>query len=294
VHFYKKIATFRNWLVTFIHIFRLRHEHKVSSLEIKHFIRINSVKKNATLQEQRSAEDFLDTISQKLQPKFSYELKRFGSENDGGYLLAPFTNEAHFLLSGGVAGNIDFEKEIASFGIPVHTYDPTVKDLTECKSTIRHHSVALEWEPTQFTKSINLSTALSIFTADMIETKDGILKLDIEGSEWGLLEKCEAQLEFFQQICVEFHDFYRSSDENFRASALNCLDRILLSHTPVSLHSNNYSTLLSFGHAIIADVVEVTFVRTDLLDKLKHTDFRLSTPNNSDMLDYPITPVRLI
>ena len=57
------------------------------------------------------------------------ELRRFGSSNDGGYLMIDDLNHSDFLISMGVADDVNFERDVVGKIAGVHLYDNSIDQL---------------------------------------------------------------------------------------------------------------------------------------------------------------------
>ena len=88
--------------------------------------------------------------------------------------------------------------------------------------------------------------------------------MDIEGSEWSVLDSLkEDSLQMFDQILVEFHDFARIPEYNFRETATRVLEKLNLHHTPIHVHANNCSRIYKLPHFYFSNIMEISYVKTD-------------------------------
>jgi FkbM family methyltransferase len=133
------------------------------------------------------------------------------------------------IYSGGVGEDITFEQElIRRFGVKIHIFDPS----PVAKRTIAlANSDHLLFRPIGLSASDNGSFVVGGGTADRTWLRAGgsgnvpcttiprematnghssidLLKIDIEGFEYEVLENCFAERIPIKQICVEFHDFF--------------------------------------------------------------------------------------
>ncbi|HYK38222.1 FkbM family methyltransferase [Alloacidobacterium sp.] len=133
------------------------------------------------------------------------------------------------IYSGGVGGDVTFEQElIRRFGVEVHIFDPS----PIARNTIAQaHSEHLHFEPIGLSGSKEAKFSVGGGSDDKVWFKAGdgdaatctslpqemeknghhsidLLKIDIEGFEYEVLECCLAQDIPIKQICVEFHDFF--------------------------------------------------------------------------------------
>ena len=133
------------------------------------------------------------------------------------------------IYSGGVGEDISFEQElIRRFGVNIHIFDP---------SPVAAHTIALAksghllFKPIGLSSSTTGSFSIGGGTDENTWFKAGegsglpctnllqemetnrhsfidLLKIDIEGFEYEVLESCFAMSIPIKQICVEFHDFF--------------------------------------------------------------------------------------
>jgi FkbM family methyltransferase len=133
------------------------------------------------------------------------------------------------IYSGGVGEDITFERElIRRFGVKIHIFDPSpVATDTIALANTAH----LLFRPVGLAASAKANFSIGGGTASSSWLKAGgsdtlpcttieremksnrhdfidLLKIDIEGFEYEVLESCLSQGILINQICVEFHDFF--------------------------------------------------------------------------------------
>jgi FkbM family methyltransferase len=133
------------------------------------------------------------------------------------------------IYSGGVGGDISFEEElIRRFGVRVHIFDPSEIALRTIEQANNDH---LLFHPVGLAASTQANVSVGGGEGDKTWLKAGglgnilcttlpaelkknghtsidLLKIDIEGFEYEVLENCLSAHIPIKQICVEFHDFY--------------------------------------------------------------------------------------
>jgi len=215
-----------------------------------------------------------------LQP-FNYDnLVRRGSTNDGGYLL-PSDISAQFLISLGLGDDWKFEldlikhKQVSKFIVFDHsvTLLNLIKILINRKRKFKafiYRTIVLIRYFRDFTflrkphvkkkitkygsienfGEISLNEIFQEFVADSKSTV--ILKIDIEGSEFDIIEQV---IEFSSQtlvLIIEFHEILKQKDK-FKNSLELLKSKFSLIHT----HVNNYGEIDEFS---IPNVCEFTFI----------------------------------
>jgi FkbM family methyltransferase len=149
--------------------------------------------------------------------------------------LAPWTivtrgiNPDAVIYSGGVGEGITFEEElIRRFGVKIHIFDPSpvavrtialvnsdrllFKPVGLAASTAASFSIGGGTDSSTWLKAGGMERlpCTSIAREMEVNGHDSIdlLKIDIEGFEYEVLESCLAKGIPIKQICVEFHDFF--------------------------------------------------------------------------------------
>ena len=239
---------------------------------------------------------------------FNYDnLIRRGSTNDGGYLL-PSDISAQFLISLGLGDNWKFEldliknKQVSKFIVFDHTVTllNLLKILIKRKRKLKafiYRAVVLIRYFRDFTflrkphikkkitkygsmenfREISLSEIFKEFIVDPKSTV--ILKIDIEGSEFDIVEQI---IEFSSQtlvLIIEFHEILKQKDK-FKSSLELIKSKFSLIHT----HMNNYGEIDEFS---IPDVCEFTFINHNM-----HSENRKVSRLPRVGIDSPSTPGR--
>ena len=133
------------------------------------------------------------------------------------------------IYSGGVGEDITFEQElIRRFGVKIHIFDPSPVAVRTIALANNDH---LLFRPVGLSASANGSFSIGGGAGDSTWFKAGgsgslpctslaremetnehtsidLLKIDIEGFEYEVLESCLAERIPIRQICVEFHDSF--------------------------------------------------------------------------------------
>lgn len=188
------------------------------------------------------------------------QLKRYGSVADGGYIIPiNAVDKSKFLISGGIETNNDFEIELANFGIVGIQVDNSIdtppkehKNLSFMRATLGGNNGVL------------IDDLLRSFEP----TSQGILKLDIEGSEYKTLSEVKS-FDRFTSIILELHYLHKIVDDEFWGVFKNVLDKFSENHSVVFLAPNNCCGFSVIGGVPIPNVLEVTWARNDLIDGKK-------------------------
>ncbi|MCI6284977.1 FkbM family methyltransferase [Selenomonas sp.] len=195
-----------------------------------------------------------------IAPDDGHALVRIGKESDGGYVMLDDFAGRKIAYSFGICDDVSWDKEMAKRGMDVYMYDHTIDGLPEDDE--RFH-----WQKIGITGTYDEQTP-QLKTLDMLLHENGhddtygmILKIDVEGAEWGVLETVsEETLKHFSQIVIEFHDM---THEPLDQGKLRSLQKIGACWQLVHVHGNNcMHSIMSHG-IVLPDVMECTFVRKD-------------------------------
>ena len=231
-----------------------------------------------------------------LKPKKTYKLSRFGRNNDGGYLVSnQSVLQAKILISFGILDDISFESDFLKINqIPILCYDHTLKKSYWKKRLFNDFGAAiynLNWNflsntikryfesknffkldnITLFNKTISTGNVEEIFNKNNF-AKPLFFKIDIEGSEYRILNEL---IEIQESICgliIEFHDIDLHLEK-----IINFVQKCNLTLTHV--HPNNYGDKDKNGNPT---VIELTFERNPI-----EISNNINLPN---LYDHPNNP----
>ena len=229
-----------------------------------------------------------------LKPKFSYDLIRLGTNYDGGYLVEKSSIlNSDFLLSFGISTNWDFEKDFINNNcVEYLAFDGSVNEdfwnrLIMSKFKRLSLSKALKFliKKKQFYDFFNKKNFISKYigttyensvTLDeilfKIEKKNIFLKIDIEGSEYDILQQILDNQSKILGLAIEFH----KCNSNMK-NIFNFINNFNLDL--VHIHANNYNTIIE---NYIPDILEITFAKNPIaMGDYKELPHKLDMPNRS-------------
>lgn len=199
---------------------------------------------------------------------------RLGSIGDGGYEINPKKIiESDVLFSGGISSNVEFEYDVFRMNkdIKIVMVDPTVSGFKllakgigrfffNKKDKLRYLINALTFiylskSHRVFYKSIWINSKNNIFsilknTIDLKKEDKILLKLDIEGSEYDILDEVLLQLGLFNTLIFEFHDLNIRNKELIKFIE-NCESKFCITSLNVNKSGGFYNQL--------PKVIELTF-----------------------------------
>lgn len=197
-----------------------------------------------------------------LRPTSTIALRRIGSDYDGGYLVPLNLAKCGGAITAGIGTDNRFEFELGILGKKVLQLDPTITHPPEQHANLKFLRVGIGQN------GISIFDALveyqSIFGEELL---DGILKLDIEGSEWDVLSEFsnsprrDQLYRAFSTIVIELHYLTSIYKDSFWEQVEISLEGILKFYDVVAIRGNNCREIVQIGGVPVVDIVEVTFCR---------------------------------
>ena len=185
------------------------------------------------------------------------KLKRYGSVGDGGYVLPiNAVNKSKFLISGGIENNNEFEVNLAKLGIIGIQIDNSID-----KPPTLHKNLSFMRATLGNLHEVDINDLVAGFPSRV----SGILKLDIEGAEYSVLNSLK-DLDKFNAITVEFHNLYKISEDNFWKNFKSILMILKKYHVVVFIAPNNCCGYTILGGFPIPNVMEITFAKKSLVN----------------------------
>ena len=180
-----------------------------------------------------------ETILTELQPVAlkNCTLKRFGSANDGGYLMCQNLIEPiDAAYSYGVGPNDDWGCDVSRrYHVPVHQYDCFDPARPTCSGGAFVFHNECVGDRTGYRKSHLFDTLENQIRKNGDTSRHVIIKMDIEGGEWdSLFAAPDELLASIPQIAMEMHGF----DNPKIVEVIRKLNR---NFYLVNLHFNNWS-----------------------------------------------------
>ncbi len=195
-----------------------------------------------------------------------HDLIRVGPSGDGGYLIPDDLNGIKYCFSPGVADCSDFEKDMASRGMQVYLADKSVE-----KPAVENNSFNFikKFISSQNSEKKGLITMDNWVQEQLPEfandpSCEGILQMDIEGSEYEVLHNVSnGLLEKFRIIIIEFHKLHQLADRFSFSLLAPAFRKLLMSHVVIHIHPNNNRRVLKIHGLEIPATMEFTFLRSD-------------------------------
>lgn len=186
-----------------------------------------------------------------------FNKRRVGGAHDGGYVMLDNFPAELRCLSLGIGGDVSWDIEMAQHGAIVHQYDHTVLCSPAEHDRFVFHKIQIGTADDPEKTTMSLATAaLAVQATDEL----AILKMDIEDSEWDVIETCPiATLRSFDQMIIEFHGLHRLNQAVYRQKFKSVFAKLRVTHFPIHIHANNWGGFHPIEGIPVADVIEVTF-----------------------------------
>ncbi|WCT77378.1 FkbM family methyltransferase [Novosphingobium humi] len=188
---------------------------------------------------------------------------RIGRNFDGGYVMIDHFSGIDAAYSLGINDDVSWDLDIVKHGIPIYQYDPTIAALP-----VEHP--LFHWEPVWIggveKAEENVQTLENLIIRNGHQDKNNmLLKCDIEGAEWPVLQNIPNEiLRKFSQMVFEIHDINMISQPEKMEGVRNALYNLTASHHIVHVHGNNYGGWTVIGGIPLPNVIEVTLLRKDM------------------------------
>jgi hypothetical protein len=240
------------------------------------------------------SKDVFDVLSLLLPYEIDVAKKRVGPERDGGYVVSEYSGTPD-LVSFGISNDVRFEKALGDQGHRCFMYDHTIAQLPEHHDSFNWFKIGVSGSYDETDELLSISSHLN-----RIDHSDRmILKIDVEGAEWDVFSTIDRDdLVRFEQIVGEFHWFMELDNPSFREKVYRSLRNITNEFTLFHVHANNCRPLGFAGGFAVADVLELSFVRNDLVRRSPSSQVwpsPLDKANNEIVTDhallfYPFLP----
>ncbi len=222
--------------------------------------------------------DYYNELQELLQVRKAedFRLVRIGRDYDGGYVMFDDFGGG-IAYSFGICDDVSWDKDIASRGYDVYMYDHTIDGLPEDNPRFHWSKLGISDGMTQDDRLKSLEELIALNGHE--GKRDMILKMDVEGAEWGFLDGVKSEtLAQFGQITFEIHDMINPANPE---RVLNALRKINITHQLIHIHANNNGTYLSVGSKNFSSLLEVSYV---LRDKYKFAgEYDVNLPLGLDM-----------
>jgi len=193
-----------------------------------------------------------------LEPRkaVGYEKMRVGSAHDGGYILLNDYSDISAAISFGISNDDNWDLAVAQMGVPVFQFDHTIEKAPSTHPLLRFHR-----KKAAANASADAVTIAELVAAhSRLSAPDLILKMDIEDSEWEVLDTSSSEsLSKFSQIVCEFHGLGRLYEAPFHTRATRVFRKLAQQFSVIHVHANNSAEICNVANVVMPSVLEVTF-----------------------------------
>jgi hypothetical protein len=213
---------------------------------------------------------------------------RLGAPGDGGYVLLDDFAGIVRGVGCGVGWDVSFERDLAERGIEIDLFDHTVAGPPTQHARFHFHRIRLG-DGAGEDPCVSLDGIAAMYR---LAPGTAILKVDIEGDEWALLNQVTpASLLRYRQIVIELHWLNRAGDPQFLAAMTAAMRKLTRDFAVVHVHGNNNAPIASFGALKVPYVLELSLVsRHHYRLRRSHEEFptALDAPNSDKRPDLPL------
>lgn len=209
----------------------------------------------------------------------SCDLVRIGGAGDGGYLLPDIFENVSYCFSPGVDYTANFEKELSDrFNIKSFMADASVEKAPLSDRNFDFIPKFLGSHSSE--KFITLSGWLR--KNNLQNESNLLLQMDIEGGEYDvLIYEDSSTLASFSAMVIEFHNLQKLFERDFLRMVSAIFEKIYKNFSICHVHPNNCCGIASLDGIDIPRVIEVTFIRNDLIAEFAN-DKPLTLPHPLD------------
>lgn len=236
-------------------------------------------------------------------------LIRLGNKGDGGYVIPKkLIKETEVLISFGISNDWSFEEDFKKRNphLVIHGYDHSISKQVFLRD-IRYiilNMMLLRFSIKKLIQSVNhLFSYLSFFKEDVVhfqkrildyvhhsyditfdevisktKSKKIFLKVDIEGSEYRIIDSIMKYADRIDAIAIEFHNA-----DALRKIFISSIKKLQKNFMIVHLHANNYA---GHGKDGLPECLEITFINR----KIKITTYNTRKLLPLKKLDFQNAP----
>lgn len=219
---------------------------------------------------------------------------RIGGGNDGSYvMLDDFMTSKGIAYSFGIGDDVSWDLHMAELGYDIYMYDHTIPTLPKKNENFHFFKLGIA-DSNEKTREDLKSLEYFLELNQHNKEKDMILKMDVEGAEWGFLINVEQNtLLKFDQIVLELHRLLNVENTD---KIVNALKKLSETHQLVHLHGNNSLQVKNINGCLFVEAVEALFVRKDkyeFVEVEKNELLDIDEPNRRERIEVDWSCVKI-
>jgi Methyltransferase FkbM domain len=186
---------------------------------------------------------------------------RVGGPHDGGYVMVDDFEQVTTALSIGIGHEISWDKDMSRRGLCIFQFDHTLEAPPVLQPRFRFFKKKVG-PVSKLNSEITLADILEL--EELRDDRNLIMKMDIEGDEWAVLDATsEYSIRRLRQFVIEFHDMHKFASPEWGDRALRVFTKITHTHQVIHVHGNNHNGFAVLGGIPFPAVAELTLVRKD-------------------------------
>jgi len=207
--------------------------------------------------------------------------QRIGRDYDGGYVMLEDFKDASIAVSVGINDDVSWDLDVARRELEVFQFDHTIEALPEAHDRFHFYQLRIAAEPADGAATLEQAFCIAQTTSG----RRAILKMDIEGDEWDVLDNVGREiLDRCNQIVVEFHFMQRLMEPTFLKKAQRVFEKLTRDFFVCHVHGNNCGNLVNLHNIVLPETLEITFVNSSLYESV---DTGQVFPQELDMPNQP-------
>jgi hypothetical protein len=262
------------WGKAILKILRFRRAMGINPQKIFEFVEIETQRENFRSEEMENRICLVKDFRDQILASSTFKARRVGRNGDGGYVVPDL--EYNKVVSIGIGHETSFEEDASLFNSRIFMFDHTVSAPSNMHQNVQFYKIGVAEKP-----GLNFMTFEAIIEiAQLDESENNLLKVDIEGSEYDALYM--KNFSQFAVVVIELHHLDKVLySKNFAKFAM-LFEKLSSEHHLFHAHANNWGKLFNFGNIVIPNVIELTFIRQNLIVQKSEKDKR--------ELDFPCKP----
>ena len=263
-----------SWGKAILKILRFRRAIGINPQKIFEFVQIETQRENLRSEEMGNRLNLVEDFRDQILASNTIKARRVGRNGDGGYVVPDLRYDK--VVSIGIGLETSFEEDVSISDSRIFMFDHTVSAPSNMPQHAQFYKMGVAEKP-----GPNFMTFEAIIEmAQLNESETSLLKVDIEGSEYDALYM--KNFSQFAVVVIELHHLDKVLYSECFAKFAMLFEKLSNEHHIFHAHANNWGKLFNFGNVVIPNVIELTFIRKNLIVQ--------NSENDKSELDFPCKP----